>query len=245
ALASGALLTLAAQVAALPLLLARFHALPWTALAGNLAAVPLAEGLLAAAMLGAASAVALPGSGQVALAACETLARALHAVTFALGAWPGALIAAGASHAPAVAAGLGAVLLALGTPPPRALRTRVARLPWRGAACAAGVACVGFACACALAGPPMRPPPGRWGLVALDVGQGDALAIAGADGWWLVDTGPRSPHWDAGEGAVLPFLRWAGVRELRAVALTHDDGDHTGGAAAVQRGVRVDHWYAS
>jgi competence protein ComEC len=63
--------------------------------------------------------------------------------------------------------------------------------------------------------------------------------VVGEDGWSLVDCGARGPHWDAGEGAVLPVLRWAGVRELRLLALTHDDGDHTGGSDAVRRGVRV------
>ena len=76
-------------------------------------------------------------------------------------------------------------------------------------------------------------------MVAIDVGQGDALALAFADGWWLVDAGPRTAQWDAGEGAVLPFLRWAGVRRLERLVLTHDDGDHTGGAGAVQRSLRV------
>jgi competence protein ComEC len=54
-----------------------------------------------------------------------------------------------------------------------------------------------------------------------------------------VDAGPRSPHYDAGESVVLPFLRWAGVRRLEGIVLTHDDGDHTGGAQAVLRGVEV------
>src|SRR5204862_76870 len=47
------------------------------------------------------------------------------------------------------------------------------------------------------------------------------------------------PRFDAGEGTVLPFLRWAGVRVLDRLALTHDDGDHTGGARAVLHGTRV------
>jgi competence protein ComEC len=76
--------------------------------------------------------------------------------------------------------------------------------------------------------------------VALDVGQGDALALAFPDGWWLVDAGARSPRYDAGESVVRPFLRWAAVRRLRVLALTHDDGDHTGGAPAVLRSIGAD-----
>jgi competence protein ComEC len=242
-LASNVLLTAAAQLAALPLLLARFHALPWTALAGNLVAVPISEWLLAAAGAGAVLENLLPGAGHLALAACEPLAGALHALTVALGAWPGALLATGSSRWPVVAATLGAGALALATPEPRALHARTRGHAWRAWACALGAGGIGFACVCALATTPLSPPPGAWWLVVLDVGQGDALAIADARGWWLVDTGPRSPHWDAGEGAVLPFFRWAGVRGLEAAALTHDDGDHTGGAHALRRGMRVRRWF--
>jgi competence protein ComEC len=72
--------------------------------------------------------------------------------------------------------------------------------------------------------------------VFLDVGQGDACALGFPDGsWWLVDAGPRSPLFDAGENVVVPFLRWAGVRELETVAITHADADHIGGTAAVLR----------
>jgi len=240
--ASGALLTLGAQLAALPLLLARFHALPWTALAGNLAAVPLSEWLLAASALGAGLDWAAPGAAGILFSACDSLAAGLHGLTRVLGAWPGALVAAGASPWPVVAAALGAGALALATPPPRTPSPDAQRGPWRGAVIAFGAAAAVLACGSVLATAPLSPPPGSWWLVVLDVGQGDALAIADANGWWLVDAGPRSPHWDAGEGVVLPFLRWAGVRELEAVALTHDDGDHTGGARALGRGVRVRRW---
>jgi competence protein ComEC len=86
---------------------------------------------------------------------------------------------------------------------------------------------------------PLAPPGGRAWLVVLDVGQGDALALGFEDGWWLVDAGPRHPRFDAGESVVAPFFRWAGVRRLEGLILTHDDGDHTGGAAAVRRGLQV------
>src|SRR5262249_22258479 len=104
--------TLGAQLAALPLLLARFHALPWTSLAAHLLAVPVSELLLGAAGIGALLASLVPGAGRVWLHACEPLALALHALTRALGAWPGALLAAGASSLAVLAAGLGGALLA-------------------------------------------------------------------------------------------------------------------------------------
>ncbi len=69
---------------------------------------------------------------------------------------------------------------------------------------------------------------------AIDVGQGDAVAIRTPRGRWiLVDAGPRTEHWDAGRSRVVPYLLRHGVRRLEALVLTHADGDHIGGAAAV------------
>lgn len=237
--------TFAAQLVALPLLLARFHALPWTGLLSNLAAVPLSELLLAAAWLGGVLEAMAPGLGWPWLSACEPLARGIHAVAHLSASWPHALLASGSDPAPVWLAAAGAALLAIALPEPRTIDGRIRRRTVAPVAAAAG----GLLCACALtavlAARPLAPPPGTWWLVAIDVGQGDALALCGRDGWWLVDAGPRSAHWDAGEGSVLPFLRWAGVRELRALVLTHDDGDHTGGGRAVLRGTRVESVFAS
>ncbi len=236
--------TLGAQLAALPLLLVRFHALPWTSLAANLVAVPLSEALLAAAAMGALVETLCPGTGHLWWSATQVLAAALHAVTRAFGAWPGALLAVGDSPWPVAWALAAAGALGLAAAAPRALDARVQRGSISAVARRAGLACAALSLALAITAPESRPAAGEVWVVALDVGQGDAIAVAGRDGWWLVDTGPRSPRWDAGEGAVLPFLRWAGVRELHALVLTHDDGDHTGGAAAVRRGVVVRRTYA-
>ncbi|CAN5632897.1 DNA internalization-related competence protein ComEC/Rec2 [soil metagenome] len=74
----------------------------------------------------------------------------------------------------------------------------------------------------------------------LDVGQGDAIAIrTPANRWVLVDAGPRSDQYDAGDRRVLPFLRAHGVRRLEAMVLTHPHADHIGGAAAVLRAMPV------
>jgi competence protein ComEC len=232
--------TLAAQLVALPLLLDRFHALPTTSLLSNLVAVPVCGLLLAAAWAGAAIECALPGAGGPWFAACEVLAAALRGIADLAARVPGALLSTGSEPALPWLAGAGAALLVISLPGPRTLAARV-QPTRRGQVVAAflGVVASGVALALALTARPLAPPAGRCWLVALDVGQGDALALGFADGWWLVDAGPRTLRFDAGEGTVLPFLRWTGVRSLERLVLTHDDGDHTGGAPAVLHGLRV------
>ena len=232
--------TIAAQLTALPLLLDRFHALPWLSLFSNLMAVPVCGLLLAAAWLGAALECALPGAGASWFGACEILSAALRAIADSTARIPGALLATGSEPGVAWLAAAGAALLALALPEPRAIdRGMHPASRARVAATLGGATASILALALAVSARPLAPPPGRWWLVALDVGQGDALALGFPDGWWLVDTGPRTIHADAGESMVLPFLRWAGVRRLERMALTHDDGDHTGGAAAVLHGASV------
>lgn len=232
--------TLSAQAAALPLLLARFHAVSWVGALANLLAVPVAGLLLAAAWLGALAEAVLPGSGGTWFSAAEVLADVLRRTTVGAARVPGALAAAGSEPGVAWCAALGVALLVIALPQPRALEARQRRDPeWRGAARLLGAALTATALACVCTVRPLAPPRGRAWLVALDVGQGDALALACGPSWWLLDAGPRTPGYDAAEGAVLPFLRWAGVRRLEWLILTHDDSDHAGGADAVLRSMPV------
>jgi competence protein ComEC len=91
-----------------------------------------------------------------------------------------------------------------------------------------------------LAWSPLAGDGGALEIHVLDVGQGDALALRTPAGRWvLVDAGPRSERFDAGERRVLPFLRAHGVRRLEALFLTHPDADHIGGAPAVLKGIEV------
>ena len=70
----------------------------------------------------------------------------------------------------------------------------------------------------------------------IDVGQGDAVALRTPGGkWLLVDAGPASPTYDAGEKRVVPFLLERGVRTIDGFIITHPDLDHFGGARAVVR----------
>jgi competence protein ComEC len=237
--------TVSAQITALPLLLLRFHAVSWVGAFANLAAVPVCGLLLSAAWLAAVADALLPGTAGPWFAACDALAALLAAIAERAARVPDALVACGPDAAVPWLAGIGATLLALALPAPRAIAARgYAASPARVAAAGLGALAVALALALGATRPALAPPPGRWWCVVLDVGQGDATAL-GCDGrWWLVDAGPRSPLKDAGETAVLPFLRWAAVRRLEALALTHDDGDHTGGARAVLRGAGAAHLWA-
>jgi len=150
------------------------------------------------------------------------------------------LLPTGSSPWPAALAALGAACVVVAALGPRDLRrARHEPAPARTRLWGAGALALVLAIVIGATTPTRLPRPGRWWLVALDVGQGDALAIASPRGWWLVDTGPRTATYDAGTGVVLPFLRWAAVRHLEALVLTHDHGDHTGGAIAVREALPI------
>lgn len=75
-------------------------------------------------------------------------------------------------------------------------------------------------------------------VVFFDVGQGDAALVSFPNGaHLLVDTGPRSPLFDAGASVIAPHLdRW-GIEQLDAVAISHSDSDHLGGLPSLLRQV--------
>jgi len=80
---------------------------------------------------------------------------------------------------------------------------------------------------------PLRPAVGEFELLAVDVGQGNAVLVRTAGHALLYDTGPRfSRESDAGHRVLVPLLRALGER-LDKVMLSHRDTDHVGGAAAV------------
>jgi len=76
--------------------------------------------------------------------------------------------------------------------------------------------------------------PGRdLAFTALNVGNGASNVVSfPGGGHMLIDAG-SSLRGNAGERAVLPFLRREGIRRIDVLALTHPHEDHYGGAAAV------------
>jgi competence protein ComEC len=97
-------------------------------------------------------------------------------------------------------------------------------LPWR----ATGLALM----LPAVALPPPAPAPGEAWITTLDVGQGLAVLVRTANRSLLYDAGPAFGESDSGERIIAPYLRAAGVEQLDAMVITHNDNDHAGGAAS-------------
>ena len=90
-----------------------------------------------------------------------------------------------------------------------------------------------------------KPAIGEMHVAVLDVGQGLAVTIQTANHALLYDAGPRySAHSDAGSKIVVPFLRGQGMKKLDGFIVSHNDDDHSGGAASVLAQVPVK-WVAS
>jgi competence protein ComEC len=98
----------------------------------------------------------------------------------------------------------------------------------------------------AFALPAPAPAPGEAWITTLDVGQGLAVVVRTARRVLLYDAGPAfGPDSDSGERLVAPFLRAVGVVRLDAMIVTHNDADHSGGAASVIGNFEVDAFYSS
>lgn len=91
-----------------------------------------------------------------------------------------------------------------------------------------------------------KPEQDAFWVTTLDVGQGLAMVVQTARHALLYDTGPRfTSETDSGNRVVVPYLRAAGVRHLDGMIVSHDDADHSGGAASVLRAVTTDWLVAS
>ena len=86
---------------------------------------------------------------------------------------------------------------------------------------------------CGIHAPYAALPRRDFSLTALNVGKGASHVVSFPGGAnMLIDCG-SALRGNAGERAVLPFLRGQGIRRIDVLALTHPHEDHYGGAAAV------------
>jgi competence protein ComEC len=207
--ASGLRSQLVATFGLLPLTLVAFRQASAVGLIANLVAVPWVTLVVTPlALLG----VACPPLWSLAAAALHPLQAFLDA----LARLPGASWHVAAAPWWIMAAALAGGVVAMG-PVPRRLRALAALL------------------VLPLCAPPVpRPAPGRFELVAVDVGQGTAVIVRTREHLLLFDTGPQfTADSDAGQRIVLPLLQARGERRIDRLVLSHRDADHVGGAAAI------------
>ena len=212
--------TLAAQLAALPVMALSFGAVSALGLLSNLALVPVTDLALAAGLIALATHapvfwIVADAAALLTLRGAGWLARAPAALR-PLGHEPWALVA--------LSVGLAGILAWRA-----GRRGRVQGV----VACVAGLA--------GLAGilAPLTPRGERafvWTL--FDIGQGDGMLLRFPDGRsLLVDAGMAEPAFDNGARVVVPALRLRGVHALDAALATHRDLDHLGGVPSVVRDV--------
>ena len=218
-------LTLAAQLATAPVLLAMGAYVGIAAVPANLLAMPVVP-LITVAGLAAAIIGLIPILTPIAqivawigAMAGEWIAQvAIHAATIDLLRIRGSPLIAGIA---VVVTAVGIVLWRFGSPVIRvaaASTITIALIVWTVA-------------------PPDRRawPPSNWALVQCDVGQGDGLVIAPHEGTGavVVDTGISARTIDR-------CLSDLGIDHISALVLTHFHADHVNGLAGVVDGRRVD-----
>lgn len=77
-------------------------------------------------------------------------------------------------------------------------------------------------------------PKESWRIDMLDVGHGLALVIRQGKQVVLYDTGNRWNNGSVAEREILPFLRWHGLN-LEGIIISHQHLDHSGGLSALQK----------
>lgn len=68
----------------------------------------------------------------------------------------------------------------------------------------------------------------------IDIGQGDAFLLSDRGEYYLFDVGgPKYDNYDSGERILIPYLNSLGIRNIKAVFISHEDGDHAGNIGGV------------
>jgi competence protein ComEC len=225
--AASVAVSLGAQLAVLPIMLAHFNQLSLIGIAANLVVVPLAA---LATTLGLATLLLTllhDGMGHLLFQSLWLILLALRGAVWIFALVPAAMIHLPAPH-PATAVSFYALLALL----PHWGFDRWLRR---------GIVILSALVLAATVWPWVRPSDGRLRVIFLDVGQGDAALVELPDGRrMLVDGGPGGERrFDVGERVVAPLLWNRAVGSLDAVVMTHPDPDHAGGLAAILRRFRV------
>jgi competence protein ComEC len=220
-LAAAVAVSLGAQAAVTPLMLAHFNQLSLIGVVANLLVVPLAAVATTLGMLALLVELASSTFATLLFHALWPVLLALRGGVSLAAALPAAMVHLPSPSTVTAVAWYGALLLAPGMAASRRIRV--------------GVGVLTILVVALSIWPWLRPTETMLRVTFLDVGQGDAALIELPEGpRLLVDGGPGGARrFDVGERVVAPFLWNRPLARLDAVALTHWDADHSGGLAAV------------
>lgn len=228
-LASLVMTTFAATLAVSPILAKAFHVLPTYGLVANLAAaVPMTLGL-STALLASGVGTVWPYGGKLILGVSELLIGMVISIATFFSGLPNARIHLARIDAWEVVVGCASavtLLWLLANPS----RKRIPAIVL--CATALGISLVWA--------PWIRSGASELEVVFLNVGKSDAAFVRPpTTHGFLIDSGVRTAHFDAGRAIVRPFLTAYGVRALDGVILSHPEMDHMGGLPSVIENTRV------
>ncbi len=213
-----ATLTGAASIGSTPLSAAVFAQIPLVSLPANIVAGPLFSGACALGLLGSLISLVIPEAAYIMLIPALPFAEALIFTARFFASLPFACIPASVSTELAVVVTVGIAALLWKVWP---LFSRRALFALSGACVGVALIVIGLLSLFAADE-----------IVALDVGQGDAILVRSAGAAVLVDTGTNDTD-------VLAALARHGIVQLDAVIITHGDDDHCGSLNALGNAVEI------
>jgi competence protein ComEC len=220
-------LSIAAQVAVLPIVAITFHRVIFSGLILNLIGIPLVTVVMAAGYVFLPVVFLLPFLAGPAAAGLAFLLRLFLASTHLLDGLPFLSYRVPTPPGAVVFAYYAFLLLLL--LPKRFVRPR-------------RIAALGFAAAfVVLATYPFSPAVKDLTVTVIDVGQGEAILVEfpGTSKMLVDGGGLPTGSFDIGENVVSPFLWSKGIKRIDRLVLTHPHPDHLNGLAAVARNFRI------
>ncbi len=220
--ASALLTSVVASLVSGPLVAWTFGRISLVAPVANLAASPIIA-LAQPALFLALLLSPVPGAARFVAGATHPLLLAFDRVAAVATSIPFAAVTCAPTLVAASLAGVATIAL---------VAACVSRFPAR------ALMCGGAALALAAWSPMVSGGTGSVELHAIDVGQGDALALRTPRGHWILfDAGRTWRGGDAGRNVVVPYLRRLGGA-VDLFVLSHPHADHVGGAASAIRALR-------
>ncbi len=220
--------TLAATAAVSPILAATFHALPNYGVPANLLAVPMLMAALPLALLASAIGTFWPQlGGWILIPAAWLLSWTISVAEF-FASLPGSTLRMSDS---------GIAGLVLLTAMAATVLLLLRRPTLRRSAAFVGISLITVSFFFVSSW--IRSRTGDLKVVFLNVGKADAafVRVPNSRGL-LIDAGPRTHYFDAGESILIPFLSSAGVMSLEAALISHPQMDHMGGLLSLIKTIR-------